>query len=483
MGGFKKGSPLMGENMSSIKVFLRLMCLSAMFLTSKSFAAEVESKAHHDPGKIDRLSDIKNSLLKRKNTPYFSALNDKLTSDWLEGQIASQNETVFLAVGNALANYEPLSKASLRLERLLMMLKQSNIFVVYDADSNAASLIEENIPENLRMGISARVRRPNVRDNGTIHRIHNPFLRMQTILSFKHIIISDDSILGAGLLVEQDSKPVPSKFYILNAPTMPSGLIDWSESLESPKNINLGISYFDSDDVILTEDPALLREKLCMEFAKTGRKRDEVMPEIMDTIGQLDSGYLNRLDDEAKKYVKQIKDFKKDKLLKKGVVLFGSGRGSVDFEPLVRSTVQKFASFGHAIFTGGEGGFMWVANQEAILQDAYSVGITMGRSKRPNPQLHSKLISADGYKHRIPFLLHKKRAIIFAPGGSGTMKEFATALVSLAAQKQFSVPLLFLSTEYYEKLIDWLFGLDLPAKLLKQIHLIDSEDELDLFSE
>lgn len=476
--------------MSSITVFVRLICISAMFLTLKStLAAEAESKTHLDQGKITedlrankQLSDIKSSFSKRKNTPYFSAIKDKFTSDWLEGQVASQNETVFLAVGNALDSLS--TGASFRLQSLLTVLNESKIFVVYDADSNAATLIENNIPENLRLGLSARVRRPGDSDNGVIHRIHNPFLRMKTILSFNHIIISDDSILGAGLLIEQDSKPLSSKFYILGEPTMASGLIDWCEALGAEKNINLGVSYPESDDVISIEDPILLGERLLKEFEKTDRKRDEVFPDIIEDINKLDRDYLTRLDVEANNYVKQIKDMKKDQELQKGVVLFGSGRGSADFEPLVRKSVAKFASSGHAIVTGGERGFMSVANEEAISQGAYSVGITLGgRSKKPNPLLHSKLITADGYKHRIPFLLHKRKAIIFAPGGSGTMKELAATLVSMAAQKQFQVPLLFLGTEYYDKLIDWLIELNLPGEFLEQISLIDSEDELDEFIE
>jgi predicted Rossmann-fold nucleotide-binding protein len=452
-----------------------------------------------------------------------------IKDEFLSGMIPKQlyhGKVAFLAIGNAFSKYDSSPR---QLIELLIRIREQNIFIVYDADSKASDIIETYIPEKFRVGISGNIG-PVKSKRGTIFHIHNPYLRMQVILGFKDIIITYDSLVGAAVLIEHSRRDY--RYYILGDDIY-EPLPRWSRYLDKSckkiiskqefnyqeekeivskksvskramkhkkanlkkdlltKNLyeisetcikfeNLGIKYSSSENIEVFSDPVFLVDELLTNFPYEVKKLD--VPDIDSILGNMTSEEIQALVKEPESYVKKVIEMNQS-LEGGGVVLFGSGRGSEYFEPLVAGCIKKAARLAMPIYTGGEGGFMAVANRMAIKQGAYSVGIVIdhGRNKYTDPSLHSKVISTDGYWERIPLLLHDRELIIFAPGGSGTMKELATTLIMMSAYKKFGTPLIFLSEEYYEGLINWFRNLNLPKEFMDNIKIINSASAMKRF--
>lgn len=427
------------------------------------------------------------------------AMKDMFVANWLPKCFAQKN-TVFLAIGNAFSDYDHPSniQAKRQLMDLLDGLRTKNIFIVYDADSLAARLIEARIPHFQRLGIGGRIV-PAKSERGVIFGINNPYLRMKTILNFNHIVITPDSLIGTGLLIEQYSRSYSYYYYILGAPQMKDGLPMWASYLNQKseehaattiQNItdeinsgapfkNLGIKYEDSDSILIFDDAQKLIACFDLNFGNSAKTEGLFLPDIDMALNEMTTKDINSLVRESTAYVNQFTKMNQDEHfltpMQGGMVLFGSGKGCNYFEPLITKCIKKFANRGMPIVTGGEKGFMEVANRVAIEKNAYSVGIIKGHAERPmDPKLHSKVIETNGYAERIPLLLHKRRMIIFAPGGPGTMKELATTFFMMSSATKIDVPLIFLSRDYYGELLEWFNSLGLPIELRAKIKIINS---------
>lgn len=425
--------------------------------------------------------EINDSFHNGSQKPYLVAAKDILVSNWFSSTFFNGlGHSVFLAAGNQFSNYNDPKNAKHknRLIELLKKLRAKKIFIVYDADSLASSIIENIIPENSRMGLSGRAR-PIKSKRGTIYSIENPYLRMNAIFEFENIILTPDSILAAGLLVEQYSRSGDKEYFILGSTALASGLSEWSKRLNKSKDSeNLGISYHKVSPPDSFKSPIELANALVEKFGSTGTRTKEY-PHINEVLSGLDADAIDECVDWAKDYAKSLKDFDQNSEFKTeylgGAVLFGSGRGSHYYEKQVKNVAKKIAQQ-MPLVTGGEGGFMATANRAAKDVGGYSVGITIGhKNKNRETGLHSLLVSVNGYEQRIPYLLHNRKAIVFAPGGMGTMKELATALVKFAAAKKITVPLIFINDTYYKGLTQWLSSI-MPEELSRKIVLFDSDE-------
>jgi len=68
--------------------------------------------------------------------------------------------------------------------------------------------------------------------------------------------------------------------------------------------------------------------------------------------------------------------------------------------------------------------------------------------------------------------------VIFAPGGGGTLKELAVTLVRLSKVENGIEQIVFLDSQYYGGLQEWMKSLPLPASFLDKLFVTDSRDDV-----
>lgn len=523
-----------------------------------------------------------------ENLTHQVALRDIYLAKRIE-KLGNEKDVIFLAIGNPLIDYNSPQNMHLRgmILSLLETLRNREVFIIYDADSMAAYLIENQIPPEIRLGITGKIGTLSPK-RGKIVLVHNPYRRMKMILSFKHIVLSPDSLLSAGLLIEESSRSYSKYYYILGSDEMKNGLYRWSIALEQKSNASVEISRpwssrlvreqprhqyeapkssnsswysrfrkkkiyenevavrfngptevpkaespkenevsvkMESDTKVPADGPAKESpiqisakpqdERIIRYFTRTDFRNLGISysapqnVEVVDPslIGQnfqfivrkkmpannISTAYIEESLDqlgrlEIRSLIKDAQDYAaKEQGLRAnpqfnanargGAVLFGSGKGCSHFEPLVEGCIKEVARAHMPVSTGGEAGFMEIANKTAYRAGAYSVGITLGKNLYPSPNHHETIV-ADGYEQRIPLLLYRKILIMFAPGGHGTMKELATTFVKMAAETRYEAAVAFLSADYYGGLLDWLHSFKLPEQFWERVSAIDSVSEM-----
>lgn len=128
-----------------------------------------------------------------------------------------------------------------------------------------------------------------------------------------------------------------------------------------------------------------------------------------------------------------------------------------------------------AVVTGGGPGIMEAANRGAYDVGARTVGlnITLPHEQFPNPYLTPGLCFRFHYfAIRKLHFLKRARALVFFPGGYGTLDELFEALTLIQTRKIAPVPVILVGRDYWLKLFD-------PEFLVEE-GVIDPEDR-DLF--
>ena len=127
------------------------------------------------------------------------------------------------------------------------------------------------------------------------------------------------------------------------------------------------------------------------------------------------------------------------------------------------------------IVTGGGPGIMQAANQGASDAGGKSVGlnIVLPEQQQPNPYITPDLCFRFHYfaMRKMHFLL-RAQALVYFPGGFGTMDELFEALTLIQTKKIQSLPILLFGKEF------WLRAM--PFHILLEEGMID-EDDLRLF--
>ena len=132
-----------------------------------------------------------------------------------------------------------------------------------------------------------------------------------------------------------------------------------------------------------------------------------------------------------------------------------------------------------ALVTGGGPGLMEAANRGAHDVGARSIGfnITLPHRQYPNPYLTTELCFRFHYFaiRKLHFLL-RARALVFFPGGFGTLDELFEALTLIQTRKIAPVPIILVGEAYWNRAVDFDF--------LVEEGVIDPEDrELLWFAE
>lgn len=113
---------------------------------------------------------------------------------------------------------------------------------------------------------------------------------------------------------------------------------------------------------------------------------------------------------------------------------------------------------GYAVTTGGGIGIMEAANQGAKDAGGISLGIKaeLIKGEKVRKTVHTDEINLHFIFVRRFLLAIKSQALVFFPGGYGTLSEFFEFLVLMKLNIGDDVPLVFVDKKYWKGLFDWL---------------------------
>jgi uncharacterized protein (TIGR00730 family) len=130
------------------------------------------------------------------------------------------------------------------------------------------------------------------------------------------------------------------------------------------------------------------------------------------------------------------------------------------FGALVSSTCQIDHQCDYVMITGGGPGIMEAVNRGAHDVGAKSIGlnISLPFEQRPNAYIHPGLCFNFHYfaMRKMHFLM-RARALVFFPGGFGTLDEMFEALTLIQTRKISRIPCVLVGKEYWDRLIDFGF--------------------------
>jgi predicted Rossmann-fold nucleotide-binding protein len=394
---------------------------------------------------------------------------DQLLYEWV-GQWMN-GETVTLLTGNSAVLNTQGEKV---LDSIVRRLTDAGVKVVYDADALTAKTIQQAGGART-LGITSDVTKTN--DQNMIVGIENDYLRMQAFAKGKRVIATPDSRPGFGMWLEGK---LSYAFGVKSA--WVEGYGNW-KSNASP-DLGLGRGYGSGVREYSNEVNDLMKYlkdelRFASDSPTLSPKRVDRIFLLGKLVEQMSGSDLNSIIGRARLMLSGEKAMASDssgEAIPGGAVIFGSGSGHWMYEKLVYNTAYFLGSLGIPVATGGAGGFMRTANSGAYDAGAQSIGIPMtGRSsldteRRTYSSEQTLTVPADGYESRIPMLLNRRELVIIAPGGGGTLKELATALVG-----DYRIILL---GEYYQKLYQWLQGSALPESYKENIIYIANESDL-----
>lgn len=173
-----------------------------------------------------------------------------------------------------------------------------------------------------------------------------------------------------------------------------------------------------------------------------------------------------------------IKGF--DELLELGpcISIFGSARTN-NTDPYYLEAVELsklIVKNGYGVITGGGPGAMEAANLGALSVGGDSVGLTIELPFESSANHYiNKLVSCRYFFTRKVFFLKYSQAFIAFPGGFGTLDEIFETLTLIQTGHMRSVPIVFMDTNYWKGLFEWV-----KEKMLEEGKI--SEKDLNLFT-
>ena len=407
----------------------------------------------------------------KKNPLVATAIQDRLSFYSLK--LLAKDKKVTVLTGNSEKRlYQPQMA---ELISLIRSLRDKNFHILYDGDSAYAPLIAKLSGE---LGI-AIVAKEEGQLAGVKNRvaINNDYLRMEAFTNAQQVIVTPDSTVGLGLLMDSRVSQILDTKKTFDR----SSLSAWEELLR--KDRNLGIKF------TLPKIAAPAQDIFINSQTSYGST-----PELKSVPGSQQFANVTANDlslDLLKSLMTDSLSFARVMAANNGTggsVFFGSGKKDAPSTELTFASAYFLSRLGFAVFTGGAGGAMETANQGAFIGGGLSVGVPLGgkaklaTEKDVMTAIHDRTIMTGGYDERIPGLLGEgadaRRLIIFAPGGNGTLKELATTLVRASSKLDSFERLIFLDDTYYGPLVNWLMASALPQTVKDKITLIHSKEEI-----
>lgn len=173
---------------------------------------------------------------------------------------------------------------------------------------------------------------------------------------------------------------------------------------------------------------------------------------------------------------------------KKIVSVFGTHALDEDNETYrhCEQTTYELGLRNYAILTGGGPGIMKAANSGAIRSGTASIGFKAGLLKKE--QTVNNNVFTHAYSFEFLFtrrfcLSIKSNALIFYPGGYGTLNEFFEYVTLIQTGMADPVPVILVDMKYWEGLFEWLKNETLSRdfiteKHLKELHFADTTEEV-----
>lgn len=134
---------------------------------------------------------------------------------------------------------------------------------------------------------------------------------------------------------------------------------------------------------------------------------------------------------------------------------------------------------GYAILTGGGGGIMHAANKAAHDNNGTSVGLWAALIKQE--EVKEEIYT---HKHNLNFVMVrrfllsiKSQAMIFYPGGYGTLNELFEYITLMETDIIDHTPVVCMGTDYWNGLKNWLYVAD-----RKRDYLLDEQKDFDLLT-
>ncbi len=157
--------------------------------------------------------------------------------------------------------------------------------------------------------------------------------------------------------------------------------------------------------------------------------------------------------------VEFIKGFRALHWLGPCVTVFGSARfdETHPYYQVARRTGAQLAKLGFTVMTGGGPGIMEAANRGAKDVGGRSVGcnIILPHEQVANPYLDKMVLFRYFFVRKVMLVKYSQAFVIF-PGGFGTLDEAFEAATLIQTGKIEQFPLIFVGTEYWKPLFDFL---------------------------
>jgi len=159
------------------------------------------------------------------------------------------------------------------------------------------------------------------------------------------------------------------------------------------------------------------------------------------------------------------------------VSIFGSARVAPD-SPIYAKAEEigrQLARHGFAVITGGGPGVMEAANKGAAEEGGTSVGlrIEMSTNETYNSYCNRVLSFRYFFVRKVMFIKYAM-AYVILPGGYGTLDECFEALNLIVTEKSRQFPVIFVGTEYWQGLFEWIRTTAFKSRTL-------SPDDMELF--
>lgn len=145
------------------------------------------------------------------------------------------------------------------------------------------------------------------------------------------------------------------------------------------------------------------------------------------------------------------------------ISIFGSARTKPDnkYYKQAEEIARLLTKAGYGIITGGGPGIMEAGNKGAKEAKGKSVGlhIELEFEQDWNDYIDpDKLLMFKYFFARKVMFIRYAQGFVFMPGGFGTMDEVFEAITLIQTNKVDQVPIVFVGSEYWKGLLDWVKG-------------------------
>jgi len=177
-----------------------------------------------------------------------------------------------------------------------------------------------------------------------------------------------------------------------------------------------------------------------------------------------------------------VAGFERLSQIQPSVSIFGSARlqPGHHYYALTEEIARKLSDAGFAVVSGGGPGLMEAANKGAFAGKSPSVGlnIRLPHEQHANPYQNITLTFQHFFARKVMFIKYAK-AYVVMPGGFGTLDEIIEALTLMQTGKARKIPLILVSSAFWQGMIDWFKEKLVEEKMVdpEDIHLIQVIDE------